>query len=424
MQNWLSGSLNLLQMKLAAEKQCVQGSNVSETNRRSATFIQLLLAIAFSGVLSGCNSVKISPSSNELFQDSMFRAPTAKINPDEVFALSDEMSTYLRKEQVKSNILRNGLKQGLFKMISNNKSMRIEYDAEMTRNAAQTFSSRSGNCLSLVILTAAFAKKLELQVQFQKVVQDNNWSQSDNLMFAVGHVNVNLSKKATSNIGSYDGSQALIVDFMPSENLQNQKIIPIDEKTILAMYMNNRAAEQLSQNQIDEAYWYAKEAIKQDPSYLSAYNTLGVVYRRHNNLHQAEQAFREILKYDTNNLIALANLAELLQKSGRLEESLVVTNTLHQLQPVAPFYYFDLGKKALQNDHPVEAINLIKKELDRDPYYHEFHLWLALSYIRLGNLSEAKKELVLAKENSITHSSFDFYTSKMERLNASLSNSH
>jgi len=88
----------------------------------------------------------------------MFRAPTAKINPDEVFALSDEMSTYLRKEQIKSNILRNGLKQGLFEMISNNKSMRIEYDAEMTRNAAQTFSSRSGNCLSLVILTAAFAK--------------------------------------------------------------------------------------------------------------------------------------------------------------------------------------------------------------------------------------------------------------------------
>jgi len=42
-------------------------------------------------------------------------------------------------------------------------------------------------------------------------------------MFAVGHVNVNLSKKATSNIGSYDGSQQLIVDFMPSENLQNQK---------------------------------------------------------------------------------------------------------------------------------------------------------------------------------------------------------
>ncbi len=35
-----------------------------------------------------------------------------------------------------------------------------------------------------------------------------------------------------------------------------------------------------------------------------------------------------------------------------------------------------------------------------------------------------KKELALAKENSITHSSFDFYTSKMERLNASLSNSH
>jgi len=424
MRKWLSGALNQPSKKLGIERSRLQYQSISTNQLLGTAFFNMLLALLLLSTLSACNTATITPPSAELLQNSLFNTPTSRIDPTEVFALSSEMRTYLQKEKIKSIILKKGVKQGLYEVISNNNSMRIEYDAEMTRNASQTFAAHAGNCLSLVIMTAAFAKELGLEVRFQSVIQDSNWSLADNLMFAVGHVNINLSKKDSSVFHSYDASHQLIVDFLPSDDLQNQKTIPIEEKTILAMYMNNRAAEQLSQNQITDAYWYAKEAILQDPTYLSAYNTLGVIYRRHDNLPQAELAFRKILKFDPHNLIALSNLAEVLEKSGRSQESLVLTKTLHELQPIAPFHYFNLGKQALQNNHPNEAITLIKKEMQRDPYYHEFHLWLALSYIKLGDTSEAKKELILARTNSITHSSFDFYTSKMERLNASLSNSH
>ena len=403
---------------------CVRCHKIAAIYAFKSFFFQTLAIATLAATLSACNSVKIAPSSSELLQDSFFQTPVTKINPDNVFALSQEMRIYLRKNQIKSNISRVGLKQGLYEMISKSNAIHIEYDAEMTRNASQTFASHSGNCLSLVIMTTAFAKELGLDVQFQSVIQDRSWSQSDNLIFAAGHVNVSLSKKTQPGIRSFDKNNQLIIDFLPSEDLQNQKTIPIEENTILAMYMNNRAAELLSQNNIDDAYWYARQAIDEDPAFLSAYNTLGVIYRRHDNLAQAELAFREILKYDNKNLMAISNLAETLQKEGKTHESKILLTTLHELQPVAPFHYFELGKQALQNGKPREAINLIKKEMQRDPYYHEFHLWLALSYMKIGNMSEAKEELLQARTNSITRTSFDFYTGKMERLNASLTNSH
>jgi hypothetical protein len=41
----------------------------------------------------------------------------------------------------------------------------IEYDSTVTRTAAQTYAARAGNCLSLVIMTAAFAEELGLRVR-------------------------------------------------------------------------------------------------------------------------------------------------------------------------------------------------------------------------------------------------------------------
>ena len=47
--------------------------------------------------------------------------------------------------------------------------LKLEYDAEYTRNAAEAFDARAGNCLSFVLMTAAFAKELGIHVAYQKV---------------------------------------------------------------------------------------------------------------------------------------------------------------------------------------------------------------------------------------------------------------
>lgn len=64
------------------------------------------------------------------------------------------------------------------------------------------------------------------------------------------------------------------------------------------------------------------------------------------------------------------------------------------------------------------ARELFAKEVDRDPYYHEFHFWLALADFRLGDLERAQKQMALALESSTTRGDRDLYAAKLAWLKA------
>ena len=102
-----------------------------------------------------------------MFNDHLFVAATERISADDVFALSDEMKRYLDTE-IAGQIRAKGSRQGLFDALYSKGQLKLEYDSVMTRNAAQAFAARSGNCLSLVIMTAAFAKEMGLPVRYQR----------------------------------------------------------------------------------------------------------------------------------------------------------------------------------------------------------------------------------------------------------------
>ena len=50
--------------------------------------------------------------------------------------------------------------------------LKLSCDAEMTRNAPPTFAARAGNCLSRVIMTAAFAKEIGVPIRQPMVLGD------------------------------------------------------------------------------------------------------------------------------------------------------------------------------------------------------------------------------------------------------------
>jgi hypothetical protein len=60
----------------------------------------------------------------------------------------------------------------------------------------------------------------------------------------------------------------------------------------------------------------------------------------------------------------------------------------------------------------------MKGEVDRDPYYHEFHFWLGVANLRLGNIAEARKHLTFAVEHSTMRGDRDLYAAKLERIRA------
>ncbi len=371
--------------------------------------------LLFSVMLAACATAPVPQRTEHLFRDHLFAAPSQRISADDVFAVSGDMKHYLNVE-IAGQLRAKGPEQGLIDALRDERQLKLEYDAEMTRNASETFAARAGNCLSLVIMTAALAKEVGLPVRYQRVLVDDAWSRSGDIYFSSSHINLTL---VTPQLGDriVDSERAPItIDFLPPENVRGQRFRVVREETVVAMYMNNRAAESLAQGQLDDAYWWAREAIDHDPKFLSSYNTLGVVYRHHGNLREADQILNHALGLEPANTQVISNLALVYNDEGRVVEAETLSRKLEQLQPYPPFHFFNLGLTAMRKSDFKAARDLFAKEVDRDAYYHEFHFWLAAAYMGLGEIDKARKHLAIAKDNSTTRKEHELYASKLDRI--------
>jgi len=176
--------------------------------------------------------------------------------------------------------------------------------------------------------------------------------------------------------------------------------------------------EALVRGQVDDAYWRLRQAIALDPTYLSAYNTLGVVYLRRGDAAHAERVLHYALKVAPDNPRLLANDAEALGALGRTAEAAAVRAHLAAIEPTPPFYWFVQGQTALHQGDFLKARSLFLKELDRAPDYHEFHYALAVADFELNRLDEARREMALAMDNAVKRSDHDLYSGKLDKLNA------
>lgn len=367
-------------------------------------------------LLAACAGTPPQPSVADvdaLFTDARFQRPADAVRASDVFALSPAMREYLEHD-VARLARTQGSQRGLFSALTANGMLRLEYDGAITRNASQAFAARSGNCLSLVILTAAFAREMGIPVSYQNVFVDETWSRSGDFYLSIGHVNLTLGRRLVDRSST---DPTMTIDFLAPADIRSLRSWSIDESMIVAMYFNNRAVEALTAGNLDEAYWYARDAIGQDRRFLSAYNTLGVIYQRHRDLAEAEAAFRFVLAREPGNTRSLSNLAGVLVAQGRTAAARDAMDLLARLEPDPPFAYFKRGLAAMQAaDYPL-ARAMFAKEVDRAAYYHEFHFWLAIAYLRLGDTANARAHLAIAEENSTTRGDHDLYAAKLAHLN-------
>ncbi len=381
------------------------------------------LAIALGAVLlSACASAPREHRSDQYFNDVLFAAPSERIRVDDIFALSPEMRRYL-DTHVEGPMKTKGRQRAMVDALYTSGELKLQYDTETTRNAAEAFAARSGNCLSLVIMTAAFAKELGLHVQYQKVFVDDAWARSGDIYLAIGHVNVTLGRRATDEGGfgvrvgkKPHESTGMTIDFMPQQDLRATGARTIDEDVIVAMFMNNRAVEALARGQVDDAYWWAREAIVQSPDLLMPYNTLGAIYRRHGNPQQAHAVLAHVLERDPGYTQAMSNQVLVLNDLGRGTESLQLAARLKKLDPEPAFSHFNRGLVAMQDGNVRMAKEAFAQEVARAPEYHEFHFWLALAYFNLGELEPARAHLAIAMKSSTTQRAHQIYAAKLEYL--------
>ena len=364
-------------------------------------------------LLAGCAHSPPQAAAAELLHDALFEPPAVQVDAREVLAMSDAMRRFADQTLLGPDAPLDR-RRALVDALQRRGALLLDYDTERTRTAAEAYAQRAGNCLSLTLMTASFARHLGLPVHFQRVLVDEEYSRSGTLFLAAGHVNVVVGRNGA--LRDPRESAWLTIDFLPQADLGRQRTRPLEERTVIAMYMNNRAAEALAAGRPSDAYWWARGALLEDPQFLPGVNTLGVVYSRAAQPQEAERALRYVIERDPDNLHALANLSQLLRGQGRDAEAAPLAARVAELQPQAPFWYFDRGREALARGDYAAARDLLQRELRRQPNQHEVHFQLALAYFGLGDAARAERHLALAKENSPTLGTQALYAGKLERL--------
>ena len=364
--------------------------------------------------LSACASPPPLPNEG-LFADRLFSAPSVKVDPASALAVDDDMRQFLR-ERFAAKYPPVDLRHWFVDALYSRGELQLEYDTAGTRNASEAFHARAGNCLSLVLMTAAMAKEMGLRVRYQSVAIDETWGRQGSLYLSFAHVNLTLSERTTYYEGKVLGVDPLTIDFLPPKDLPRLRTREIGEDTVIAMYLNNRAVEALAAGRMDDAYAWARAAIGRAADFDMAYNTLAVIYRNQRQPVLAERALQRVLERRPDDVRALSNLALALRDQGRAAEADAVSRRLRAIQPEPPFAYFDRGVAAMEAGEYKLARGLFLREIERAPHEHEFHFWLARAELSLGNVDGARRQLTQARDASSTPGDRRLYAAKLERL--------
>ena len=221
-------------------------------------WVALLLA------LSGCASLEplrtVPPG---LLDDTLFPAANAPVEPPEPLALSTSMRQYLNEHLVQPGRPEQSL-DALVRAVTHATGLKLRYDASRTRSAAEAFDDRAGNCLSLVLMTAAFARELGFRVDFQAVDTPAYWSRHGEFLMASEHVNLGLTLPLT-RLHEIRLQPTYVIDFLDADDSARLPHHSIPEQTVVAMFFNNRAAEALLDGDIDNAYALVRTAVRADP---------------------------------------------------------------------------------------------------------------------------------------------------------------
>ena len=385
--------------------------------RRAVLALAVPLMLQFAGCAAP-QALAVAP----LLDDALFDYPARPADADAAMALDAPMRAYLA-DQLAHGVLRKGKARALSDALYEGPGgLKLDYDSAITRTAAQAFAARSGNCLSLVLMTATLARELGLELTFQRAQLDGAFSRLGDITLRSDHVNLVLGPRSSvmawqvMSVGP--DPNRLQIDFLPSADLQGLRSVPIDEATVLAMFMNNRAAEALGRGEHNQAYAWAREALRRDARFLPALNTLGVVYQRAGHLGAAAQAYEALLAQDPQQVATMWNLAQVRQAQGRSDEARRWTERRLAIEPAAPFQSLQLAEGAIARGDFAAAQDLLQRERRITGDTHELHFALALLGHRQGQAGLAQREMQRAMDSSPSASLQARYAGKLAWLKA------
>lgn len=271
----------------------------------------------------------------------------------------------------------------------------------------------SGNCLSLAILTKAYANLVGLKIEYRRVNSEPIYQQQNGLLKISSHVQTYVyspvipEKKQNELI--FRGR--VVIDYFPT--FGNVVGDMINDADFFSMYYQNLAAEALVETKFDLAYSLLSVAMELSPSNPATLNTLAVLYKKNGHVEQAESIYKYVLEHTNGSVNTLSNYVVLLEQQGRSDEVIGYEEKYLDIEDDNPYRWYDLANDALANEHYSRALYLFQKSSRMAPYLHENYFGQAQTYYQLGKTQKAKLAMEKAAELAYTPSDEKLYMAKL-----------
>lgn len=307
----------------------------------------------------------------------LLHLPTVPPPIESILAVDEEMRAFAAELRRKSTTPKDRLDE-LVHVLLDRRGLGIRYGKRATLTAAQTFTARTGNCISFTNLFVALARELGFRAYFSEVDQIIAQDQRGEMIVNNKHM------YATVEIenGWYH------VDF-GQEAGGYQLVNRVSDRRAAAHYYNNLGAELLVQARAERAVPFFERAVELEPELAEAWVNQGVAHRRLGQPERAEACYREAARLDGSELPALWNLSLLLEEQGRAAEAEEIRAKVESYKNQSPFHHFNLGVEAVRAGQMEEAVRRFRQAIRRAPKEPELHFALGDAYYRLGDTARA-----------------------------------
>jgi len=282
-----------------------------------------------------------------------------------------------------------------------------------TFNAEEATRLNKGNCMSLAVLTGAFAELIGLEYSFRELTTLPIFDKQNNLILSSSHVQSILYDDSFSPEEGfiYISKPSIVIDYFPDNN--NLKGRKISKSAFISMYYKNLAADALINNNLDEAFNLAEKSYQHDRTNIAVLNLLAVIHRRAGDNRTAENIYKAAMEVNSSHLIIMSNYVVLLNSEQRFAEADLIEQQIDLLDDPNPYQWLEQAYAANNNR---KAAIYFQKALKKAPYLHQAYRGLSNIYLAEGKKMQAKKMLNKALEWSYEAEERKLYKYKLYSL--------
>lgn len=267
----------------------------------------------------------------------------------------------------------------------------MKYSFSQTLTARDTFRQGRGNCLSFSNMLVALSRYAGLDAYYQEVKVPPSWTavKEENSFLFSRHVNV-LIQPAHTQTG-------VTVDVKAPKDFKLLRARRLTDEEAFAQHFNNIAVDYMYDGDRVNAFRYLKKAVLLAPLDSSLWVNLGTLYRRFGFFRSAEAAYLHAIGLNSNEYVAMSNLAALYQTTGDNEKYEYYLKKTQSIRNRNPFYRYALAKQAFEAGDYTLAENHLLFAIKEAKTDERFYRLMASVQQKLNHDLEAKKYLAIAE---------------------------